>query len=103
VSRQLRRPPESLRYVARLCHQDIDRQFNTGEELIASLARSLTPAQRAELGRYLAKILDGRFTPAELRGIWDRTNPDWGFLRGEGAKLFFEALREAVVAAAAKG
>lgn len=88
--------------MARLCHQDIDLVFQTGEELVTSLARSLTPAQRAELGRYLAKILDGRFTPAELRGVWNRTNPDCGFRRGEGARHFFEALRDAIATAKAK-
>lgn len=72
-------------------HQDALLQFDdTPVCLEDDCLRLVTPANRPELRKYLARILD-RHTAAELKGIINRQKTDFAF-NSAGAKAFLEGV-----------
>jgi hypothetical protein len=87
--------PNGFIHIARRFHQDIFLVYEDENQMLASLVQGLSGSEKQEVRNFLSELLSRGLSDDELCDIWDRAGPSWG-LEGEGAREFFEVLRQSV-------
>jgi hypothetical protein len=88
--------PAEFRHLAHCFHQDSDLEASSAEEWIAYALRFLRKEQQIVVKRFLAELLRGNPTGAELQAVWEGTGPDWGFGDDEELRVFLAMIRDAI-------
>ena len=89
----MKTPPEFTRLAHRF-HQDVFLDVSSEEGIVADALRCLTKAEQRVDKRFLTDLLARNPTAGELRSVWNKTNPDWGFRNGEGLRRFLGLIRD---------
>lgn len=71
-----------------------EREIDTEEGIRAGLMRVLTSQEKRRLARFLAEILDGRCSDADLDALWNATGTDIIFARPAATRNFLVMVRE---------
>jgi len=80
-------PPAFVR-LCEMVHQDIEFEYATPEEMIVDLIGQLNNAERVELRDFFDELLSGRYSTAEIKGVWNRTLSDYFIRPSKGAHAF---------------
>jgi hypothetical protein len=88
--------PDEFKDFCRHFHQDVMLIHSTPDEMIASALRSLNEQQKHVIRRFLDELLSGRYSSAEIKGIWRKTPADIYFPKAQGLLEFLRLMRDAV-------
>jgi hypothetical protein len=88
--------PESFNALCRAFHQDAFVVHRTSDRVVASAVRSLDAAQKDEVCRFLDKLLDGKHTPSEMKGVLRRSPAEFFFGTSSEVAAFLRLVRDAL-------
>jgi|SRR5258708_4381777 hypothetical protein len=92
--------PDVFQDLCRLFHQDVMLIYSTPEQMIADSLEQmrdegqLNDEQKRVLRQFLHELLSGRHTHAEVLQIWEGTQADITFSKGEGLLAFLQLIRD---------
>ncbi|MFI4935359.1 MAG: hypothetical protein ACHP7N_12115 [Caulobacterales bacterium] len=94
--------PRAFGDLGLLMHQDASILYGRSEnELVEGVVAFLTAEQKADLLSFLGEALDGRYTSAELKGMWNKTRPQVSLRDSKGVRRFLQAVRDRIAVEAA--
>jgi hypothetical protein len=86
--------PREFKDFCRQFHQDATRIYSTPEEMIAAALTSMNEGQKHVVRQFLDELLSGRYSSAEIKGVWNRALTDFYFPKAGGALAFLELVRD---------
>ena len=86
--------PPVFTHLAHCFHQDMFLEASTEEGIVGNALRCLTKPQQQIVKDFLTDLLARNPTAGELRSIWNKTRPNWGFPNDEGLRRFFAMIRD---------
>jgi hypothetical protein len=92
--------PDVFKDLCRLFHQDVILIYSTPEQMIADSLEQmrdggqLNDERKRVLQQFLDELLSGRHTHAEVQQIWEETQADITFSKGERLLGFLQLIRD---------
>lgn len=94
--------PDVFKELCRLFHQDVILIYSTPEQMIADSLEQmrgggqLNDERKRVLRQFLDELLSGRHTHAEILQIWEGTQADITFSKGERLPVFLQLICDAI-------
>ncbi len=82
--------PKEFVYFGMNFHQDIFLISGTTDQAIVDVLGNFDERERTAMKTFLSNVLDGRFSNAELKGLWGVARPQVGFGGAKGVREFLE-------------